>query len=269
MTQTPNTTQDPASPEASFVIGGPVNAEGLGDQATGLPITEVEPTVEPIQPVVEQSLVEAPQPEQPFIVENPIEQPAAPEQAPTEAPPTPVEVAPAPVAEVTKPAVEAVPQPVVVEKSEEEKRIDEILSDKLGDAVALLEEKVKARFIAKGNETVKAVAQILFTPKMTEHDLLKLVEGWFDEAQGLDAHYLKLLSCFSKKGLPLVLQNDRSTLTTADTKCCKTKLNVSSFHFFGRRQGNTSPCHTDWMPERNRSTIHIKNLITDFTHFSS
>lgn len=160
MVQTTNAQTDPNSPETPLIIGGPAPVEN--------------PVEQPVAPL---------QPEQ--APEQAVEQPAP-------AQPAPVEVAPvAPPAPEAAPAAEAPPAPPVREKTQEEKRIDEILSAELEDVIVLLQGKVQEDFIKKGNETVVAIAKILFEDKTTEKDLLKLVQYWFNEAKGLDDPYIQ------------------------------------------------------------------------------
>jgi hypothetical protein len=211
MTQVPNTSQDPAlspeepfviggaageaAPEAPFVIGGPTPEQPV-EAAPEAPFVIGGPALEKPVEAAPVEVVSAPVEAVPVAVEVPIapvEAPPAPAEiapAPVEAPPAPIEVAPAPV-EVPQPVVEVAPQPVAPEKTQEEKRIDDILSENLQDVVPLLEGNAKTAFINKGNETVKMIAQLLFAPKTTERELLKLVEGWFTEAKGIDPYFLK------------------------------------------------------------------------------
>jgi len=193
MAQTNQT--DPETP--GIIIGEPTPEVTMEGQPEVAPAPVVEVPVEPVAP-------EQPAP----AIEVPVEQ-APVEPAPLEVPVQQVEQAPAPEIKteqaatnvaVEKTAVEqtiaaqppAVEQAPVtkIEKDERLVQIENLLADKLDEAVAELAPEQQPVFIKAAENAALRVFQILFADKVSEHDLIKILEDWFKTAKGLDPHYL-------------------------------------------------------------------------------
>ncbi|MFH1207516.1 MAG: hypothetical protein V1668_02825 [Patescibacteria group bacterium] len=89
------------------------------------------------------------------------------------------------------PPAMAVPEPVIREKSEEEKRVEAILSDHLEEIFLQMNPAEQAAFQKKGEETASAIATLLLDVKVKVKSILDLIRDWLKLIPGVNKFFLE------------------------------------------------------------------------------
>jgi len=89
------------------------------------------------------------------------------------------------------PPATAVTQPVIQEKSEEEKRVEAILSDHLEEIFMQMNPAEQAAFQKKGEETATAIAILLRDVRVKVKTVLDLIRDWLRMIPGVNKFFLE------------------------------------------------------------------------------